>query len=85
MFSIVLSPKLTDLILLDSILPGISGLEVLEELKPIRAEKNIPVIMLSNLDDPEDLKDAREYGIDEYLIKTDWRMEDVVKKIKQII
>ena len=74
-----------DLILLDSLLPGMSGIEVLEALKPIREKNNIPVIMLSNLDNPDDLKAARAYDIEEYLIKTDWRLDDVISKIKSAI
>ena len=74
-----------DLILLDFLLPGMSGLEVLKELEPIRKEKNIPVIVLSNVDNPDDLKEARQYDISEYLVKTDWRLEDVISKIKSAI
>ena len=74
-----------DLILLDSILPGMSGVDVLESLKTMREEKNIPIIMLSNLDDPEDVKEARKYGIEEYLVKTDWKLADVVAKIAKAI
>lgn len=74
-----------DLILLDTVLPGMSGLDVLEALKSIRDEQNIPVIMLSNIDNPEDLKKARKYDIEEYLVKTDWRLDDVISKIKAAI
>ena len=74
-----------DLLLLDSILPGMNGIEVLKALKPMRDEKHFPIIMLSNLDNPEDLRAAREYDIEEYLVKTDWRLEDIVAKIKKAI
>ncbi len=74
-----------DLILLDSMLPQMSGLQVLEELKTMREEKNIPVIMFSNSDNPDDIKKAREYNIEEYLVKTDWRLADVVQKIKDVL
>ncbi len=72
-----------DLLLLDTLLPEMSGIDVLESLKAYRAERNLKVIILSNVDDPEALKRARQYDIEEYLIKTDWRMEDVIKTIKK--
>ena len=74
-----------DLILLDLVLPDMTGIDILRELQPMRAEKHIPVIILSNLDNPDDLKEAREYNIEEYLIKTDWKLEDVIARIKEAI
>ena len=74
-----------DLLLLDTILPGINGIEVLDQLQTYRAEHPLKVIMLSNIDDPNHLKDARSHDIEEYLIKTDWRMEDVLARIKKYI
>lgn len=73
------------LLLLDSRLPGMSGLEVLEALQEFRKNHELKIIILSNVDDPVELRAAREYGIDEYLIKTDWRMEDVVSTVKKHI
>lgn len=77
--------RVPDLILLDLILPGMSGLKFLEAIKGLREKETIPVIILSNIDNPDDLKKAREYNIEEYLIKTDWRLEDVVKKIEEAL
>ena len=74
-----------DLLLLDFLLPGIDGLEVLERLKAKRDETPLPVVMLSNLDNPEDLSRAREYGIEEYLVKSDWRLEDVMEVVRKAL
>lgn len=74
-----------DIILLDLILPDMNGIDVLKALKPIRDEQNIPVIVLSNIDDPDEFKEAREYDIEEYLVKTDWRLDDVIAKIKSAL
>jgi DNA-binding response OmpR family regulator len=71
-----------DIVLLDWLLPGMSGLEVLKEVDEVRQAKRLPVIILSNVDNPDDIKAAREYEIAEYLVKTDWRLDDVVQKIK---
>lgn len=75
-----------DVMLLDFLLPGgMNGIEMLKELKKMHLEPKIKVIMLSNIDDPEDLKSAWDYDIEEYLVKTDWRLDDVVAKIKRLI
>lgn len=74
-----------DVLLVDLLLPGMSGIELLEALKPLREEHNIPVIVLSNSDSREDLRDAKQYNIEEYLVKTDWKLADVIAKIKSVI
>lgn len=74
-----------DLILLDIALPGMSGFDLLDQIQEMRAEKHTPVIMLSNLDNPDDLRRAHHYDVSEYLIKTDWRLDDVVKKIEKAL
>jgi len=73
------------LLLLDTLLPGIGGMEVLDALVEYRKKNELSVIVLSNVDDPEELKRARAHNIDEYLIKTEWRMEDVISKIKRYL
>ncbi len=72
-----------DVLLLDLLLPGISGLDVLEQLKEKRKETKIPVIMLSNVVLSEELEKAKEYGIEDYLVKSDWKMDDIIKKVKK--
>ena len=41
--------------------------------------------MLSNVDKPEELNLARAHNIDEYLVKTEWRMNDVIDRIKKYL
>ena len=58
-----------DLILLDWMMPDISGLEVLAELKHGEITKNIPVIMVTSRGAPSDIKRAREVGADDFIVK----------------
>lgn len=74
-----------DLVLLDIILPKKNGYEVLEELKNDEKTKKIPVILLTNLESPEDIEKAFEKGASTYLVKSDYRLEDIVKKIKETL
>jgi DNA-binding response OmpR family regulator len=74
-----------DLILLDIILPKKNGFEVLEELKKNEKTKKIPVILLTNLESTEDIEKAFEKGAVTYLVKSDYRLEDIIKKIKETL
>lgn len=77
--------KNPDLILLDIILPKKDGYEVLRELKSNENTKKIPVILLTNLGSLNDVEKALELGATTYLIKADYKLEDVVKKIKETL
>lgn len=74
-----------DLILLDIILPKKDGFEVLQELKSDEATKNIPVVILTNLEGSTDVERALELGATTYLVKTNYRLEEVVEKVKTIL
>lgn len=77
--------ELPDLILLDLILPKKDGFQVLEEIKKDEATKHIPVIILSNLESVNEIERAIELGATTYLIKTNYRLDEVIDKIKNII
>ncbi len=74
-----------DMILLDLILPKRSGFEVLEELKNDPETKPIPVIVLSNLDEDDDIKKALFVGAVDYFTKTQHPINEVVEKVKDYI
>lgn len=74
-----------DLVLLDIILPKKDGYEVLAELKEEKTTKSIPVILLTNLESPEDVEKAFAKGASTYLVKADHKIEDIVKKIKETL
>ena len=77
--------EMPDLILLDIILPRKNGLEVLEELKRDPVTRNIKVVILSNLEGSEDIEHALNAGATTYLVKTNYQLDEVVEKVKQIL
>lgn len=68
-------------IVLDILLPGQSGFECLKSLKNNKATKNIPVIILSNLGQDEEIRKALKLGAIDYLVKADFSIYDVIDKI----
>jgi len=77
--------KLPDLILLDIIMPKMDGFEVLKKLKGHKATKTVPVILLTNLSQKDEVKKGLELGAVDYLIKAHFMPSEVVKKIKEIL
>lgn len=70
------------LILLDLILPGIDGFEVLSRMKEDSALSAIPVIILSNLGQKEDVERGLKLGAVDYLIKAHFTPGEIIEKIK---
>ena len=77
--------KKPDLILLDLILPKMHGFEVLKKLKEDKETKDIPVIVLTNLEKIEDVDKALELGATTYLVKAKYSLEEIVEKIKNAL
>jgi len=71
-----------DLILLDVMMPVMSGMAMFKQLREDAWGKNAKVIMLTNLNDPENIAGAMEQGSYDYFIKSDWKIEDIVEKVK---
>lgn len=77
--------KKPDLILLDLILPKMNGFDVLKELKIDRETKDIPVIVLTNLESMADIDKVIELGATTYLVKAQYSLEELVEKIKKAL
>ncbi len=74
-----------DLVLLDLILPGADGFEVLTKTKADSSVSSIPVIILSNLGQKEDVERGLKLGAVDYLIKAHFTPGEIVEKIKIIL
>ncbi|MEY4723714.1 MAG: hypothetical protein RLZZ324_1227 [Candidatus Parcubacteria bacterium] len=73
-----------DMVLLDLILPKISGFEVLTELKTRPTTKDVPVVVLSNLGQDEDKARAKALGAVDFMVKADFSINEVVSKVKEL-
>jgi len=77
--------KKPDLILLDLILPKINGFDVLKQLKEDPDTKEIPVIVLTNLEGMQDIEKVIGLGATTYLIKANYSLVEVMEKIKKAL
>lgn len=73
------------IILLDLLMPGMDGFAFLEELKKNPESSKIPVIVASNLDQPDAVEKAMGLGAAGYIIKSDLSMDELVSKIQAIL
>lgn len=75
------------LILLDIILPGLNGFEILSQVRKDHDPQiaNVPVIILSNLGQEADIEKARELGANGYLIKANFTTDEIVQEVKKML
>jgi len=81
----LIAEKKPTLVLLDIILPKMDGFEILKKVKEDVTLKNIPIILLTNLSQKDEVKKGLELGANDYLIKAHFMPSEVVKKIRQTI
>lgn len=74
-----------DIILLDILMPKMDGFEVLQKIRASDDTKHIPVILLTNLGQKDDVKKGLALGADGYLIKAHFMPSEVVTKVKSVL
>ena len=74
-----------DLILLDVIMPKLQGFEVLASLKQDSSTRDIPVIMLSNLQEESDIRKAADAGALGYLVKSNVQLDTLTAKVAEVL
>lgn len=75
--------ELPDLILLDVVMPKMDGFTALKKMRTLKWGKDVPVIILTNLGEAEDVSRAVGDEVYDYLIKTNWSLQDIVKKVRE--
>lgn len=77
--------KKPDLILLDLILPTLDGFEVLSKIKKDTEIKELPVLILSNLGQKDEIERGLQLGAVDYLVKANFTPSEIVGKVKEIL
>lgn len=73
------------IVLLDVMMPRMSGIELLEKIKTDPATKGIPVIVLTNLSDVADAEKALELGAVKFIVKSENKPRQVLSQVKEIL
>jgi CheY-like chemotaxis protein len=73
-----------DLILLDMLMPEMGGLSFLKKLNPPKNVK-IKIIILSNLDEDQEIKEARKYGVSQYILKASVSPSELISQVKKAL
>lgn len=71
-----------DLVLLDIVMPKMDGMTMLHKLRATPEGKVMPVILLTNLSDTEDVYDAMANGVYDFLVKSHWDLEDLIHEVQ---
>jgi DNA-binding response OmpR family regulator len=74
-----------DVVLLDLMLPHTSGFDVLIAIRENAKWKDVPVLVMTNLGQPQDLEKAKSLGANDYLIKANTKISEVVKKVREYL
>ena len=81
---VLLEKELPQVILLDILLPGIDGFEVLKRVKANEKLKGIPVVILSNLGQESDIEQGKRLGAIAFLVKASLTLDEIAKEVKRI-
>ena len=74
-----------DLVLLDLVMPKMDGMEMLRKLKEASDTRDVPVVILTNLSDYERISEALSLGAMDYLVKANYKLEDLLEKVKTVL
>jgi len=74
-----------DLVLLDIMLPGLNGFQILENLFTAKITPGLPVVIISNSGQPVEISRAERLGVRDYIVKVDLGPRDVLEKVNQIL
>ncbi len=74
-----------DLILLDLMLPDMDGFEILKMIRKESSFLNTPVIVFSNLSEDKDIEKAKSVGITEFMIKSNFNLDELTDKVRELI
>jgi len=81
----IATEQIPDIILLDLIMPKMQGFEVLRKLKQQESTAKIPVLIMSNLGQDQDVQQAMEGGAIAYLIKSNLSLKDLARNVEQVL
>ncbi len=80
-----LEKEVPDIIILDISLPGMNGLDILQQIKMDEKERKVPVLILSNLNRQSDIEKAKLLGADKFIVKAAVSLDEIVFEVETLI
>lgn len=84
-FKIIDKKTPIDLVLLDLLLPEVDGFTILGKIRENETIKDIPVVVFSNLSEEKDIEHAKKLGISEFMVKSNFTLDELVDKVRSLI
>ncbi len=79
----ILEEQKIDLVILDLLLPGLDGFEVLKKIRADERFKDLPINVFSNLSEDQDIRRCQDLGINEFMVKCNLTLDELLIKIKK--
>lgn len=73
-----------DVIILDLMLPDVSGFEILKQIRSRETNNQVPILIFSNLSDDKDIKQGLDLGATDYLVKANFTLDELAEKVKRV-
>ncbi len=73
-----------DAIILDLMLPDVSGFEILKQIRSRETNSQVPILIFSNLSDDKDIKQGLDLGATDYLVKANFTLDELADKVKKV-
>jgi len=81
----IMETAVPDLLLLDLLLPKIDGFEVLARMRTNAGLRDVRVMVFSNLSEEKDIKRAKDLGVIDYLVKSNFTLDELANRIKEVL
>lgn len=82
---LMMEKEIPDLVLTDVVMPEKNGFDVISEMKQNELLKNVPIIIISNSGQPVEIDKAKELGVSDWVIKTEFDPQEIIQKVKQVL
>jgi DNA-binding response OmpR family regulator len=82
--SVKFKEMVPDIIILDLLLPGLSGFDLLAKIKQEKNLANVPTVVLTNLNKPSDIEKAKTFGVSKYLVKAGTSLDQIVEEMHKV-
>jgi CheY-like chemotaxis protein len=80
----LLGEERPDIIVLDLLLPGMSGFDIIQKTKTMEQLRGVPIVMLSNMNRPSDIEKAKMLGVNKFLVKAAVSLDEIIKEVDQL-